>query len=212
VPLNVQDDFYSAAIPEPATVMGLRLKPFSLGHVILLGRVRSSFVTEGEQTSLHDLALSVLICALEFKEGLEIFNNKELPKFFVKWHNKLAGISFLTQAKLRKPKPIDYASHAKAFGEYVQRGSRVPQYSYNPTDFKQMECPSVQIVKTTLMRDMHFREAELMDRPWGLCLWDFVTLRALAGQVAMVDGDAIKQAQEVADAMAKRMKEVHNGT
>lgn len=187
--------------------MGLRLKPFSLGHVILLGRVRSSFVTEGEQTSLHDLALSVLICALNFKEGTELFNNKDLPRFFECWHDKLAGISWLSKIGLAKPRPIDYQAHVIAFSDYIKRGSKIPNYSYNPSDFNQMECPAVQLVKTTLMRDMHFREDELMDRPWSLCLWDFVTLRALAGQVTMVDSDAIKQAQEVAEAIAQRMKE-----
>jgi hypothetical protein len=186
--------------------MGLRLRPFSLGHVILLGRVRSSFVTEGEETSLHDLALSVLICALSYDEGLALFNDKDLPRFFVRWHQKLAGESWMTRIGWRKPRVVDYVEHIRAFGEYVQRGSKIPNYSYNPSDFKRMECPSVQIVKTTLMRDMHFGEAELMDRPWALCLWDFVTLRALAGQVNMVDSDALKEAQEVANAVAERMK------
>lgn len=186
--------------------MGIRLRPFSLGHVILLGRVRSSFVTEGEQISLHDLALSVLICGLSYAEGLALFNDKSLPQFFTRWHSKLAGESILTRLGIRRPKSIDYAGHAKAFAEYVQRGSKIPNYSYNPNDFRQMECPSVQIVKTTLMRDMHFSEADLLDRPWGLCLWDFVTLRALAGHVSMVDEDAIKTAMAAGEALAAKLK------
>lgn len=186
--------------------MGLRLLPFSLGHVILLGRVRSSFVTEGEVTSLHDLALSILICALPYSEGLELFNDPKLPKFFEQWHARLSGESIWTRIGLRKIKPVDYSEHARAFADYVQRGSKIPNYSYNPSDFKKIECPSVQIVKTTLMRDMGFSEADLMDRPWGLCLWDFVTLRALSGQIAMVDKDAISEAQEVGRKVAESMK------
>lgn len=160
--------------------------------------------------TLHDLALSVLICALSYKEGLELFNDKELPRFFVRWHNKLSGESLLTRLGFRKPKSIDYVAHANAFGEYVKRGSKIPNYSYNPSDFKQMECPSVQIVKTTLMRDMGFSESELLDRAWGLCLWDFVTLRALEGQVAMVDSDALTDALAVANALAEKLKERSN--
>jgi len=203
----VSDDFYSAAIPEPTTVLGLRLRPFSLGHVILLGRVRSSFVTEGEPLSLHDLALSVLICSLSYTDGLSLFNNRNLDRFFKRWHSRLAGESWLTRLGFRKLREIDYAQKAVEFGEYIKRASKIPNYSYRADDFKQIECPSVQIVKVTLMRDMGFREAELMDRPWGLCLWDYVTIRALAGHISLVDSDQLKEAQAAADALAERIKE-----
>jgi hypothetical protein len=203
----VHEDFYSAVIQEPTTVMGLRLRPFSLGHVILLGRVKSSFVTEGETLSLHDLALSVLICAQTYADGLKLFSDRNLSKFFTRWHSKLRGESWVTRIGWRKPVEIDYAQKARELSDYIQKGSKVPDYSYQPADFKEMNCPSVQIVKVTLMRDMGFTEAELMDRPWALCLWDFVTLRALAGHVRMIDGEEIKEAQAAADRLDKLIKE-----
>lgn len=200
------DNFHIAAIPEPVSLMGFRLRPFSLGHVILLGRVRSSFVTAGETSSLNDLALSVLLCALPYALGIEVLQGDGLDLFFKQWHDLLSGISWATRFRLRKPRRIDYAEIAAKFGEYISDGSKIPNYSFTPGDFAEMACPSVQIVKVTLMRDMGFDEAELMDRPWGLCLWDFVTLRALAGTIRMVDSDKLIEARELADALEEKLR------
>ena len=107
----------------------------------------------------------------------------------------------------RKPVAIDYVAKIDAFRKYIADGSKMPDYSYTPGDFQSQHCPSVQIVKVALMRDMHFSEAELMDRPWSLCLWDYVTLKAISGQVRMVDTDAIREAQGVADRIMQRIQE-----
>jgi len=41
------DDFYSVAIPEQRQILGLKLRPLSLGHVIILHRIESAFLCEG---------------------------------------------------------------------------------------------------------------------------------------------------------------------
>ncbi len=56
------------------------------------------------------------------------------------------------------------------------------------------------------MRDMHFTEAEIMDRSWALCLWDFVTLRALKGEVSMVAKEEIDKAYEVGKNLMELVK------
>ncbi len=201
----MDQDFYSVAIPEPTTIMGLRLRPLSLGHVILLHRVRSSFVCEQEEPTLHDLALSVLICSLPFKDGCELFNSQDLPKFFTRWHDKLTGNSWLVKLGLRKAKPFDYTTKAIAFADYIRRGSSLPNYSFDPSDFQSMACPSVQLVKVALMRHLGIPESELMDRSWSLCLWDYVTIRAMDGQVKMVDVKALREAQELADQLGQKL-------
>lgn len=191
------NDFHAVAIPEPTTILGVRLRPLSLGHIIILGRVKSSFVTQGESTTLDDLALSVLICSLTYKRGVDLFNRTDLPRLFRRWHRKLIGRLWWKQT-------IDYQKKAEEFAEYIKRGSEIPNYAFRAEDFTDMNCPSVQIVKVAMMRDLHIPEAELMDRSWAMCLWDYVTLKAMAGQVQMVDGDAIASAQAVADRLAEK--------
>jgi hypothetical protein len=48
------------------------------------------------------------------------------------------------------------------------------------------------MTKTTLT------ESELMDRPWGLCLQDFIALQVMEGKCQIQDREEIENAQAVA--------------
>lgn len=201
----MDSEFYSITIQEPTTLLGLRLRPLSLGHMVLLGRVRSAFVTEGETVTLHDLALSVLICSLTYEDGCQLFNTPNLSEFFRKWHDRITGNGWLQKIGVRKPNRIDWPSKVAAFAKYIEDGSRSPYYSYKPQESRGVNCPTVQIVKVSMMRDLNINERELMDRPWAVCLWDYVTVRALEGHVTFEDRDSIREAQQVADSMAAKI-------
>lgn len=203
------EDFYLAAVPEPRTILGLRLRPFSLGHVLLLHRVKSAFLVPSEGApSYSDLAISVLICAQTYEENLATFNDPTLPDFMRKWHDRITGAdSIWCRLGLRNVSHIDLSQKCAEFADYIRAGSKVPDYDFNPGDFQEMACPSVEIIKVTLMRDMHFSEREIMDRPWALCLWDHVVLRALDNQVRMFGAEAKEDALEAARLLAKNIEE-----
>lgn len=201
------DEFYLAAVPEPRTILGLRLRPLSLGHVLLLHRVKSSFVCESEGLPTYtDLAISVLICSQTYEESIQTFNDPDLPEFMHRWHDRLTGAdTLLCKLGFRKPKLIDLATKCAEFSEYIRDGSRVPDYDFNPGDFQEMACPAVELIKVKLMRDMHFREAELLDRAWALCLWDNVVLKALNNEVRMFGKEAKEDALEAARILAENI-------
>lgn len=201
------DEFYSVAIPEQRQILGLPLKPLSLGHLILLHRLKSCFVCEGNP-GYEDLAIGALICSLSYEDGLQAINDPDTPKFLKLLAEKITGIRDLSvRLGFRKPRVIDIKANIEAFSNYIREGSSIPYYSYTPGDFKDIDCPSVQIVKVTLMRDMKFSESEILNRSWALCLWDFVTLRALKGEVQMVERDDVKNAQDVANRLADLVKQ-----
>ena len=197
-------DYFLAAVPEPVTLLGLRLRPFSLGHVVLLNRIESAFVLGG-QPDFNDLAASVFICSQTYSDGLASFDNPELPRFMAEWAAKLMGVSWLTRLGLKNPKIIDFPAKCAEFAKYIEDGSRMPTYDYNPEEVRSMECTGIQLVKTTLLSEMNFTEAELLDRPWGLCLWDYVTLKAIKGQVRIWEKDTIADAQKFANELAAKL-------
>jgi len=208
------EPFYLAAIPEPRTILGLKLRPLSLGHIILLNRVGSPFFTEGEP-SFADLATAVLICSLPYKEGLDVLNDPGIDSFMSKWHNRITGSdSVLVRLGFKKPQLIDFPAKFKAFSDYISEHTKTPFYRYEPGDFRPMDCPYSQVIKITLMRDLNITEAELLDRSWLMCLWDFVTLKAMAGHVIMGGEEEIKEAQDVANRLAELFakKNGHNAT
>ena len=78
--------FYDEAlIPRTFTVCGIEMKPFCLGHLILLERIKSpvlaSDVTEVSiQQGLTDFFTALTICALTYEEGLQVLKDDEYSK------------------------------------------------------------------------------------------------------------------------------------
>jgi hypothetical protein len=58
-------DYFSAAYPEPWQILGVNLRPFSVGHYLKLKRLNCAFVADGESlASVGDLLLGVIICSM----------------------------------------------------------------------------------------------------------------------------------------------------
>ena len=111
---------------------------------------------------------------------------------------------------LRKESIVDIGQKAREFAEYLRLGMSGPHYSYDVSDAIEIDCPSVQLVRVALMKELHLTDAEIMDRPWALCKWDHVTLKALAGQIRMTDRDEIKEAQELANRLFEQLNPRHD--
>lgn len=209
------EDFYAAAIPEQRFVLGLALKPLSVGHIILLHRIKSAFVCGDTFPDYEDLVCSALVCSLSYEDALEVIEDPDTPKVLKRWADKLTGNrEWLVRFGFKLPRVIDLKAHCEVMANYIAEQSKLPHYSYAPGDFKEQSCPSVQLVKVTLMRDMKFTDSEILNRSWILCLWDYITLKALKGEVRMVDKEKIDDALEVAERLAQLVKEgkiKHNG-
>lgn len=203
--------FYKQAVPEPSHVLGLRLLPLSVGHIILLHRIESAFVCSRDLTGLdawHELALAAAICAQPYAESVQMLEDKAgTSKAMAKWAAKLTRTTTLDRLLKRKPVPIDFASQWQAFVDYLKEHSKLPYYSYNPEDVREMDCPHVQLVKCSLQRSFGFTDEAILNRSWSQCLWDYVTLKALDGQIQMADEDEFKAMQKAADEMLERIKQ-----
>jgi hypothetical protein len=199
------DDFYLASVPDSVRLLGLDLRPLSLGHLILLRRYGSAFLSEtNEPPTFSDLAISVLVCSLSYVEGLALRHDATIDEFMRRWHDRITGCDrLLVKLGFKQPKLLDLQKECDAFSAYLSEHSKIPYYYFNPSDFQAMECPSVQLVKVRLMRDMKFTEAELMDRSWALCLWDYVTLKAMEGEIKLGNRDDVASAQDAAKGLAE---------
>lgn len=201
-------DFYSVAVPEQRQVLGLPLRPLSLGHIILLNRIKSAFVTEGVPQTYEEIAIAALICSLPYQKAVAAIDDPETPKFLRYLANRITGVNTLGVIwGWRQPRVIDLNAVCKAFVDYLHEHTKVPYYTFSEGDFKEVSAPSVQIVKVTLMREMHFTEAEILDRSWAMCLWDYVTLRAIKGEIRMENEEAINDAKAIAERLQKMVEQ-----
>lgn len=200
------DEFYSVAVPEQRQILGLPLRPLSLGHLILLHRVKSAFVCEGT-VNYNELAIAALICSLTYNDGLACLKDPGTADFLKLLGERITGIrEWRVRLGICKPRVIDLPANTVAFYDYLKDGNSTPYYSFKSDDFNPVCLPSIQIVKVSLMRDMHFTEEQIFDRSWAMCLWDYFTLKAVKGEVSIEDKDLMFEAQKTGERVAEMIR------
>ena len=186
--------YFQHVIPEPQTLLGLELKPFSAGHIALLHRTKSVFVTGGEVDTAQ-IVNAVFLCAQTFEVGCASLNDEATPKFLHKWGKKIGRFDLLEKKQ--------------AFEDYMERGSRfemsfVPKAdSSSPSAKSITEMPYVHSVRCALKHFYHTAETEFWNMPWGLAQWDYFTIPVINGMGDLVAKDTISSAQELANELAK---------
>jgi hypothetical protein len=207
-------EFYVATVPEPRHVLGLRLRPLSIGHIILLHRIESAYVCpEANQADAWtELAMAVAICSQTYSEALRTLEDQAgTAKAMAVWAARLTRNTWRDRVLGRKVQPIDITAQSQAFEAYIREHSKVPHYSYDANDVREVACPHVQMVKASLQRAFGFSDEVMMDRSWAVSLWDYVTLKALDGHIQMTDRSAIEEAQAVAEALAAKLAQRQGG-
>jgi len=167
-------DYLKAAFPDPFTVLGKRLHPFSLGHALLLRRFECDPVE-----TLDQLIRAVIICSRPAARVLEAFDDPRLN-----W--KLKWWSFRLR-RLDRKRSKRSAEHRSAptikdrialFHEYIAchtgNGPRVLESEEFGTGGPS-GAPFLQHLRTTLISRLHYSPAEAMDAPYSLALWDYYT-------------------------------------
>jgi hypothetical protein len=184
--------FFLAAIPEPHTVLGLRLKPFCAGHILLLHRTENALVSEDAEIDEAQLSFAVYICAHTYESGLASLDDASTVGQIDDWANQIG--------------PFNLDEKLALFWNYVRSGSTVPTYSSAASGPpRSLSLPLLQIVKCTLLKAFGgMTESEFLNRPWGFSLWDFITLKGIEGAVDVFEDKSLTDAQAVADRMAER--------
>jgi hypothetical protein len=140
--------YSEAAYPAPWQVLGVTLKPFSLGHYIKLNRLGCAFVADGVETAtLGDLLLGVAVCSMDSHPdaGKDPFWNwlsRSAPEGRIAawWYRLRLFISRLLNRNPLTPADLDMLRFGKRCGEinlpdkcrlfqeYISAHSKPPAY------------------------------------------------------------------------------------
>lgn len=109
-----------AAVPEPVVCCKLELLPLSAGHLILLSRFDSAFVT-GAEIMPSDLFFSVLVCSGTYEDGCKIRLDDKLARELEAWGKELARGP---KRFMRRRAKVHFDFHAavKRFSDYLAAG------------------------------------------------------------------------------------------
>ncbi len=153
--------FAQAALPAPARVLGLTLRPYSLGHELWLIREQNVFaVHHREKVSqlqiLRHLPAAVLICSQTFDELQAV--NTDLLFGLKAWIWR------------RRVKRMDVKGEVRGFMRYLQEGC-LDFPGETPTKTRQSResgAPYLLRLHDFLMRHLGKSETEAWDYPLGL--------------------------------------------
>jgi hypothetical protein len=169
-----------AALPVPATVMGLVLRPYSLGHVLFLMREQNPLLTfEFQKPSARkgmpgvtkqDLAKAALICCQTYRECADTSSDL------------FAGLKVsLWRARLRI-RGVDFRTELMEFIKYRNAGSLEIPMSDSPVPEDEKTriprtpgAPFVLRLHQFLVTKLSIGRIEAWDYPWGLAKIEWQT-------------------------------------
>jgi len=188
--------YLSAVCPEPVQLLGTRLRPFCLGHWLLLTRHGNGFLT-GHPTA-EDLVAGILTCSLTFEEGAALWNAPDRDQQVEAWTKQL------TAACLREHTTLNLVEKSAVFAGYLSTGQKMPAYIYEESDAPPVGSPWPQVLKLLLMSELGMSETEVYNRPLTLCWWDYLGWRELNDKgVKLLEAETVENyelAQKRADA------------
>ena len=185
--MNAHEDYYTAVIPDRHTILGLTLKPFCAGHIMVLHRLGSVFVIGGQVTR-QELETAIFVCAQTFEEAVDSLNSHSTAKEIARWRRKVGE--------------YDLEEKLAAFNEYVEQGS-VFNLIFSPRrssgDVSLTSLPSVHSVRCALRHYYHMTDTEFWNMPWGLAQWDYFTIPVMEGTGDLVERNVLDDARAFAD-------------
>jgi hypothetical protein len=194
--------FAKAAIPDPVVCLGIPLKEFSLGHLLLLRRHECSFLT-GEVATLGDLLLAVLLCSQDFAGGQKLLNDPDLHKDIALWRRRLAGPWWVRWVK---PRPINFLQASKLFEDYLIAAHQFPVVQAEMRqDNKPVGSPWPLLTLCGLMARLHLPLNEAVNMPLPLARWLVAGAGEVDGAVTIVDPTELEAAKKEADEFAAEL-------
>jgi hypothetical protein len=172
----------------PPKCLGLRLLPFSLGHVDILTAIESPVVTEAiGQSSAEDTAAAIWICSKTYEAAIQQYRSgralRALKKLGRRWGSR----------------PKAFANERAVFFDYLNAYFMTPP-RWDPDKPVRPVVPWHLSIFAALQRDLKYRPDELWNMPLPRALELFAAAAANRGDNSLIPMDEqalIKKIMEV---------------
>lgn len=201
-------DYFRSCLPDTWQILGVRLRPFSLGHLVKLKAFDSPFAADdGEQSiTIGDLVLAVAICSMSSHPDPtqdEFWRWWTAPRRVTVFH-RLLGRKPLRPAERdivrwgAKAKSVDIAEKARLMCDYIASHSEVPGYWVIETHGGQPGGSNwIHTVMHGLTAHCGYTQIEACNIPVGKCLFDFLKAAEDGGSVRLMTDEEAKLATQV---------------
>lgn len=156
-----------AVFLEPPTIFGVRLRPFSAGHRLLMEEY-----VDLEDRHPAQLAIAVLICSRTFREGCALLARPDIEKIGAEFADRIQWHRF---GFLRWPKRVDWVAEWNKMAAYLEAASAMPPMDV--MDRSRADRLSTHSVLSYRIITGHmYSWEEFLDHPWVLILWEAAAL------------------------------------
>jgi len=181
------DGYFQSAIPEPFRILGLELKPLSLGRYRLLKRHDCAFVADGPRNaSTLDLIIGVLICSMRVDEFQEFMRSPEFGEQTKSWwHQALASsVDFNILEKIA------------LFQRYIKTHSAFPDYW---DESESSQCSGAHwafSLAVTLKSELKWTEEEINEEPLCKALFEYFKWAESQGSIQLMTQSDIEEGKK----------------
>ncbi len=154
-------------VPDAHCVLGTMLRPFCLGHRLLLEKIESPYLL-GEEGEGNDLAVAVFICAQTYANCYESFVRGEFESGFKSWLKKL-------KPRWWQPTRFNHDDETGKFWAYLEDGNRRPPVERHEVKFGlEITSPEHCLIIGKLVA-AGFRESDVLEKYLPAAWYDYYT-------------------------------------
>jgi len=189
-------------MPEPWQILGLRLRPFSLGHYKLLRRFGCAFVSEtSEPATRGDLLLGVLICSMPVGEFAAMVDDAKPLRGSARlkewlrclWYKQpLPANDFEAALRAwgRKVGIFNLNNRAQMFKDYIEQQSTVPKY-WEERSGGSSGAHWAQCLEVTLRSKLGWTQTDIDTQPLCKAFADYFKHAENEGAIKLMTPDEI---------------------
>lgn len=167
---NATECFAAACAPGTVKILGVRIRPLTLGHVVLLSRVGNSLAVGGPE-SFDDLVSAVQICSRNWTDGLELISRPPSQFKMALWQRWCQVANGLTTGDFR---PLAYAPRQwillkRWFVDQIDPNNWPTFLSESKGTREIPSTPNEAFTLAGMMDEFSMTIEEAMNTPYALC-------------------------------------------
>lgn len=184
--------------------MGVKLLPFSLGHLFLMQRFECGFANPDPKYlgSIEDLYLGVAICCRSYEGFLEFISEPdEFDNWCKHWGDSIEEYITSQPGELKQNVWEYYTQKAESFKKYIQDGIVVPKYweASNGGDDNAIESGAhwSQNILVTLMSELNYSFEDAVNMPMSKALSECFKMAENKGILTLMSDTDLEQIEAV---------------
>lgn len=192
-------DYFTDLVPEPYRILGLTLRPLSLGRYRLMRRFGVAFVDDdAAKADAGDLLLGVLICSMRCDEFLKFANSPGFAKEIRRWSRKIfphpwiCALPFGLGKWWRTKHAFDLREKMQLFQNYIESNSKSPRYWDESDNARLSGAHWSHSCEVVLRGQVGWTLEEINEEPLNKAIWDYYKHMESQGLIRLMTKDEIE--------------------